>query len=144
MSVKLGETAINQVYLGETEINQVYLGTTDVYAAGAEPSSFSGSFSATAATSTVTSASREYTLGARNTGTVRFENIVVSDIGGLRRNVNGAGNVTVNEGDTVVLANLDDMVMSALGLSAGNNITFDIVDVDTGTVIEGGAVLERT
>lgn len=107
-------------------------------------SSFDGLFATVGSTSTVTSASRQYTLGAGNSGQVRFENIVNTGIGNLRYNVNSAGNNNVSEGTTITLANLDNMVMSATGLASGNSITFDVVDVDTGTVLENDAVLARS
>lgn len=99
-------------------------------------STFSGVFSVTGSTSTISSAARQYNLGTGNSGGVRFENIVNGGDGFLRYNVNSAGNNDISEGTTITLSNLDSVVLSATLMSSGDACSFDIVDVDTGSIIE--------
>lgn len=108
-------------------------------------STFSGVFSISSAGvgGTVSSLSRTYQLGHNNSGQVQFKNIVHGGTGIVRYNIDGAGNVTVNENDIISLSDLDPVVLSATLLGSGQNAAFDLYDVDTNTIIES-VVLART
>ncbi len=128
-------------------VNKAYVrvsGTWKQFLQSAVASSFSVSFSKSGATSTITSDPSIYTLGAGNSGGVRFENIVNTGSGQFRYSVNGGGNTAITEGMEIYLSNTNSVVLSATLLSSGNSVTFDIVDVDTGAVLENDAVLSRT
>lgn len=108
-------------------------------------STFSGTFTTSAATATVTSATRTYTLGSGNSGTVKFTSVATTGSGTSQYSKNG-GSFTGNditEGMTIVLASTDTLALRTTGLTSGQNGTFNVVDNDTSTNIES-VTLSRT
>lgn len=117
-----------------------------IYKKAVVASTFSGTLGASAGTTTITGTARTYTLGAGNSGQVKFANVSMGGTA-FQYSVNGgifAGN-DITEGLTITLANTDTLAIRGTGMSpAGTANQADIVDVDTGTNIETAAKILRT
>ena len=117
-----------------------------IYKKTAVASTFSGTLGASAATTTITGTARTYTLGAGNSGQVKFANVSVGGTA-FQYSINGGvfiGN-DVTEGLIITLANTDTLAIRGTGMTpAGTANQTDIVDVDTNTNIETAAKILRT
>lgn len=119
-------------------VNKAYVnvaGTWKQFLQSASPSTFSGLFSTTAATANFSSSTRTYTLGAGNSGQLRFASLVNAGSDTLY-NKNGAGLISIVSGDVITLASTDTLLLRVTGMPAASVTALSLVDVDTGTTIE--------
>lgn len=109
------------------------------------PITFSGSFSATAGTSTVTSSTRTATVPAGNSGQITFASMT-STAGDQQYSKNGGGFVSFSQGDMITLADGDTLAIRATGCgSSGVGITsLTIADFDNSGAIESGIAIKRS
>lgn len=113
-----------------------------IYRKGASASSFSGGFSATSSTANITSSTRTYTLGAGNSGGVRFTGVSF-DGTGMDYSKNGASRVAITEGLVISLANTNTLNIRATGLASTQSGSCTVEDYDTGTVLDS-TIITRT
>jgi len=129
-------------------VNKAYVRVSGVwkqFLQSAVASSFSGVFTASGSTDTITSATRTYTLGAGNTGRVTFSGVINGGSGVMEYNLNGAGfpGNSITEGLTITLSNTQTLAARSTSMASGNVSFFTLTDTDTGTVLEN-ASLTRT
>lgn len=127
-------------------INNAYInvsGTWKKFLTSATSSSFSAGFSTSAATATITSAARTYTLGSGNSGQVKFASVAVGGTG-FQYSINGGsflGN-DITSGLTISLANGNTLTLRGQGMTpAGTQNVCDIIDVDTNTILDNTTIL---
>lgn len=112
-------------------------------AVAAVASSFSGLFTTTAGTSTVTSAARTYTLGAGNSGQVSFTSVSYDGGGSFQYSINGGSFIgnDITEGLIITLSNGQTLRLRATTMTSGNTGNANINDVSTGTVLENATLM---
>lgn len=129
-------------------VNNAYInvsGTWKKFLASASASSFSGGLGTTGSANTITGTARTYTLGAGNSGQIKFANVSIAGTA-FQYSKNGGSFVgnDITEGLTITLANTDTIQLRGTGMTPiGTSNQADIVDVDTATNIETGAAITR-
>lgn len=117
------------------------MGSARKRSSSASPSSFSGALNATAATNTIITPNRTYTLGAGNSGQVQFTSVV---IGGstFAYSKNGGAYVDITEGLIITLANTDTLNLRGQSMTpAGTSNSCDVYDYDTDTLLDSAFVI---
>lgn len=123
-------------------VNKAYVrvsGAWKQFLQSAVASTFSGSLDGSGSTSTIVGTSRNYQLGAGNSGQVQFRNLNHPNSGGggvFTYNKAGGGNTTITANDIVSYADLDSNVMRATIMLASTAATIDLYDVDTNQLIQ--------
>lgn len=107
-----------------------------IYKKGATASSFSGLLGANGAVSTILGTTRTYTLGAGNSGQVRFQSVSVGGTFFLY-SLDGDAFTDITEGLVITLANTNTLQLRSSGMTTiGTTNSCDVIDVDTGTALE--------
>lgn len=97
----------------------------------------SGSFSASGAGPTVTSAARTWTIPVPTSRELRVSNFIdVGTISALQYNVNSVGWTSCPDPTLIPLIPGDSLTFRAQNCVAGESRTFTLTDTHTGTVVE--------
>lgn len=99
-------------------------------------SRYNGTFSKSGLSSTLTSPLLTATIDGTSSGAISFLNFEIAGSVSLLIDDDGGGFVSIAEGHSITQANGDTLQIRVIGINAGESVRFDIVDVDTGDVIE--------
>lgn len=110
--------------------------STDAVASGDAFVSFNGDFSTSSSASVVESPLLTADVPGGSSGNLAFQNFIMTGVVKLYSNVNGAGYSLQAEDGNITLADGETLQVRITGATSGESLAFDLIDIDTGQVIE--------
>lgn len=103
---------------------------------GGVPIQFNGAFTTYSPSSVIDSPELTADVPGGSSGNLAFQNFIITGVVKLYSNVNGAGYSLQAEDGNITLADGETLQVRMTGATSGESLAFDLIDIDTGQVIE--------